>query len=241
MASAGGSATGETGAGFELAAAHSESIPLDNFTGASKPDDSQVFDHHEFHLNDSGARSKSDQFNWRNFDHDSNNSTGVSNTNSSSNGMPTVGDQTNTADHHFVGTYGQNHLSFADDGQGATIVSNAQASPTSQNGPAAGQQASGSTTIVATSPDQTLTGSGSSDTFVFASAPGHATITNFQPANDVIQIDHSIFANVQAVLTAAQDDGHGDVVITANAQNAITLQNMTLAQLQAHQSDFHIV
>jgi serralysin len=56
----------------------------------------------------------------------------------------------------------------------------------------------------------------------------------------VIQINHSVFANVQALLAATQDDGYGNVVITADAHDTITLQNVTMAQLQAHQSDFHI-
>ena len=43
-------------------------------------------------------------------------------------------------------------------------------------------------TTTATAPNQTLTGAGSNDNFVFAVAPGNATITNFQPVNDVIQI-----------------------------------------------------
>jgi serralysin len=69
---------------------------------------------------------------------------------------------------------------------------------------------------------------------------GHATITNFQPLSDVIQVDHTLFANVQALLNAAHDDGHGDVIITADAQDSLTLQRVTVAQLQAHQGGFHI-
>jgi hypothetical protein len=98
------------------------------------------------------------------------------------------------------------------------------------------------TTIQAASANQTLTGTGSNDTFVINSgAIGHDTITNFQPTSDVIQIDHSVFANIQALLAATQDDGHGNVVITADAQDSITLQHVALAQLQTHQSDFHII
>jgi hypothetical protein len=98
------------------------------------------------------------------------------------------------------------------------------------------------TTVQAASATQTLTGTGSNDTFVFNSgAIGHDTITNFQPTSDVIQIDHSVFANVQALLAATQDDGHGNVVITADAHDSITLQHVALAQLQTHQSDFHII
>jgi Ca2+-binding RTX toxin-like protein len=104
----------------------------------------------------------------------------------------------------------------------------------------AGAAPASTATIVASSTSQTLTGAGSDDTFVFNAAMGHATITNFQPASDVIEINHALFASVQALLAAAQNDNHGDVVITADAQDTITLQHVTLAQLQAHQSGFHI-
>jgi hypothetical protein len=50
-----------------------------------------------------------------------------------------------------------------------------------------------------------------------------------------------VFANVQALLAATQDDGHGNVVVTADAHDSITLQHVTVAQLQAHHSDFHII
>jgi len=97
------------------------------------------------------------------------------------------------------------------------------------------------TTVTATSTDQTLTGMGSNDTFVFGPGFGHDTITNFEPTTDVIEIDHSVFANVQALLAAMQDDGHGNVIINADMHDSITLQHVTVAQLQAHQYDFHII
>ena len=99
----------------------------------------------------------------------------------------------------------------------------------------------GDTLIGGGQANQTLTGNGNNDTFVFAPGFGHDTITNFQPATDVLQIDHSVFANVQAILAATQDDGHGNAVITADLHDSITLQHVSLAQLQAHQSDFHII
>jgi hypothetical protein len=94
-------------------------------------------------------------------------------------------------------------------------------------------------TTAATSHNQTLTVTGSNDTFVFTPVLGNDTITKLQPTSDAIQIDHSVIANVQAVLPTAQDDGHGNVVITADTHDSITLQNITLTQLQTHQSDFH--
>ena len=150
-------------------------------------------------------------------------------------------------------------LSF--DGSGGTLITDlptggstqiAAAPATTDNGAASQGENSvvtpvatspNGTTVAATSANQSLTGNGNNDTFVFAPGFGHDTITNFQPTTDVLQIDHSVFANVQALLAATQDDGHGNVVvITADAHDLpITLQHVTVAQLQAHQSDFHII
>jgi hypothetical protein len=77
------------------------------------------------------------------------------------------------------------------------------------------------------------------DTFVFAANFGHETITNFHPDTDVIEIDHAVFANFQALLAATHDDGNGNAVITADPNDTITVKNVTVAQLVQHQGDFH--
>jgi VCBS repeat-containing protein len=79
------------------------------------------------------------------------------------------------------------------------------------------------------------------DNFVFAPNFGQATITNFAPASDTIQIDHTMFANVNALLAATHDDTHGNAVITDAQHDTITIKNVTTAQLLAHQADFHFV
>jgi hypothetical protein len=77
-----------------------------------------------------------------------------------------------------------------------------------------------------------------SDTFVFAANFGHETIENFHPDADVIAIDHTVFADFQAVLAAAHDE-QGNAVITANSHDSITIKNVTVTQLAQHQGDFH--
>jgi hypothetical protein len=77
------------------------------------------------------------------------------------------------------------------------------------------------------------------DTFVFAPNFGNTTVTNFNPDMDVIEIDHTIFADFQALLAAAHDDSHGNAVITADPTDTITLKDVTVAQLIQHQGDFH--
>jgi hypothetical protein len=95
----------------------------------------------------------------------------------------------------------------------------------------------GATTQTAVAP--AAIGPNGSDTFVFAANFGHETIANFHPDTDVIEIDHAVFADFQALLAATHDDGHGNAVIAANPTDNITIKNVTVAQLVQHQSDFH--
>jgi hypothetical protein len=75
---------------------------------------------------------------------------------------------------------------------------------------------------------------------VFRPNFGTNTITDFNIINDVLQFDRSIFSSIGDLLNhttntsigAVISDGHGDTV---------TLSGVTLAQLQAHQSEFHLV
>jgi hypothetical protein len=52
-------------------------------------------------------------------------------------------------------------------------------------------------------------------------------------------IDHAIFSSLDS-LFAATHDLHGSAVITDAGHDTITLENVTTAQLLAHQSDFHL-
>ena len=94
-------------------------------------------------------------------------------------------------------------------------------------------------TIVASMPNQSLTGLAASDTFVFNFAGvGKATVTDFHPEADVLQFKGSIFANVQDILNATHDDGHGNAVIAIDSHDTVTLNGVHRAQL--HAGDFHI-
>ena len=97
-----------------------------------------------------------------------------------------------------------------------------------------------SRTIVATAPNQTLTGVAASDTFVFNFAGvGHATVADFHPDLDTLQFKSPIFANALAAFNATHDDGHGNSVIAIHGQDTITLSGVLKAQL--HAADFHVV
>jgi serralysin len=141
-------------------------------------------------------------------------------------------DVTDTTNILFIGNYSQNSFKFPDDGDGGSIVyvqtgSSQLASPGSNASP----------TPVAASIGSTA----GQSTFIFAPNFGQATPANFVPATNTIQIDKTLFANINALLAATHDDSHGNAVITDSAHDTITIQNVTTAQLQARQSDFLFV
>jgi Ca2+-binding RTX toxin-like protein len=88
--------------------------------------------------------------------------------------------------------------------------------------------------------DDTLIGGKGSDTFEFSFGFGHDVIKDFKAGAgtpDVILIDDSIFADFAAVFAASAQVG-GDVVITKDASNAITLENVLKTNLNADDFSF---
>ena len=84
----------------------------------------------------------------------------------------------------------------------------------------------------------TLTGGNSTDRFMFAPNFGNETINNFNTTHDVIDLPASMVEN----FTALQADMHAsgaNTVITLDAQDAITITNMTIAHLTAN--NFHFL
>ena len=79
------------------------------------------------------------------------------------------------------------------------------------------------------------------DNFVFAPNFGQATISHFTPGTDTLQFDHAMFASLGALVAASHDDSHGNTVITDASHDTITIENVTTAQLLAHQGVFHLV
>jgi hypothetical protein len=122
----------------------------------------------------------------------------------------------------------------ADTGLASTVATNTQ--PATTESATSGTQAGATTQTASAAPAATGV---NGDTFVFAANFGHETISNFHPETDVIEIDHTVFADFQALLAAAHDDGNGNAVIAANPNETITVKNVTVAQLVQHQSDFH--
>ena len=71
------------------------------------------------------------------------------------------------------------------------------------------------------------------DNFVFAPGIGADTVTNFNPQQDTIELDH--FAKVQTVQelqALVTTDAHGDAVINLGHNDSVTLSGVTDTQLQ---------
>jgi fibronectin-binding autotransporter adhesin len=86
----------------------------------------------------------------------------------------------------------------------------------------------------------TIFGKGGQDNFAFSKDFGSATIADFDVNKDTIDIDHTLFSNVAALLQSAHSANSGhDTIITDLAHDQITLSGVTVAELQAH--NFHLV
>ncbi len=88
----------------------------------------------------------------------------------------------------------------------------------------------------------TVFGAGGQDTFVFKPNFGNPTIADFNVNNDTIDISHTLFNSVASILASAHSANSGhDTVITDSHHDTITLLGVTVAQLQQHSTDFHLV
>ena len=61
--------------------------------------------------------------------------------------------------------------------------------------------------------------------------------TDHETEDDILKFPQSTFADFTSVMAAASQAG-SDVVITADAQNSVTLNNVTLGQLDVHDFEF---
>jgi len=81
-----------------------------------------------------------------------------------------------------------------------------------------------------------LKGGGGNDTFVFLPNFGKDVVTDFQNTNgqqDVLQFDHTLFADFSAVQSHMTQQGTS-VVITYDDHNTVEIQNTTVAHLGIH-------
>jgi len=167
-------------------------------------------------------------------------------------GILTVSDGTDTAQIRMIGNFTLASFHAASDGSGGTLItdppptspptSNSSANValneniTSHGFPATDPPQS--TQTIATSSPTGITGGSGADTFIFPPHFGENTITNFDVQNNTIELPHSEFASVAAVLADIHRVG-ANVEIAPDPHDVITLNNVTAAQL--HASNFHLV
>jgi hypothetical protein len=91
----------------------------------------------------------------------------------------------------------------------------------------------------------TMTGGASSDTFVFRSFSPQTqhtdVVADFNVSQDFLNFSHDTFATISDLLAAAHTDTNNpaNTVIAVDQHNSVALNNITVAQLDQHQS--HII
>ena len=81
--------------------------------------------------------------------------------------------------------------------------------------------------------DDRLTGGTGNDLFLFRPDEGSDTITDFGNGNDRLEFGGGLFANLEAVRTAATQTDDGNLEITLSETETLTLEGVTLAALTA--------
>ena len=221
-------ASGETIA-LASAGISAENVAFQNSTGNLTLDNPSNFNGVISGFAGNGAQAGSDQIDLKGINY---NASSFSQSYNSTTDTLSLSDGTNSTVLHFTGTYQAADFGFQSDGSGGTIVYD----PPGSSAPAPSM-------IVASVPNQTLTGNAASDNFVFNFANvGQATVTDFHPATDVLQFNSQLFANIQAALNATHDDGHGNTVVALDASaTTITLSGVVKAA-QLHASEgFHFI
>jgi hypothetical protein len=87
-----------------------------------------------------------------------------------------------------------------------------------------------------------MTGGAGQDTFVFQPGFGKDVVTDFTTTgatHDIVDLEHTGITSFQQLLNHnIAQNGH-NVVITIDAADSLTLQNVKLSDLKAHPEDFH--
>ena len=81
--------------------------------------------------------------------------------------------------------------------------------------------------------DDTLIGGNGNDLFRFGPFDGSDTITDFGTGDDRLQFEFGLFADLEAVRTAATQTDDGNLEITLSETETLTLEGVTLAALTA--------
>jgi hypothetical protein len=85
------------------------------------------------------------------------------------------------------------------------------------------------------SPSSPSVSIGSNDTFVFHPGEGAQTVSNFNPQNETIELDH--FANIesmQELAAAITPDAHGNAVLELGHGDSVAIPDVSATFLQQH-------
>jgi|WetSurMetagenome_2_1015567.scaffolds.fasta_scaffold16415_4 hypothetical protein len=112
------------------------------------------------------------------------------------------------------------------------------APPTATQTQKSGAVSAGSMVFNTSSAAQTINLASPNETVHVNPGFGKEVISGYLPGQDTLEISKKVFPNAQNLLNHAVDDGHGDVVISYNSNETLTLLGVTHAQLAAHTGDF---
>lgn len=155
-----------------------------------------------------------------------------------------LGDGTHAFALTLTGLYAADGLPHAgivvgSDGKGGTILEYAGTQSVTLDGSAGNRvmlaNAAGDTLIGGAG--DTLVGNSGADTFVFHAGFGRETVNNFDTTADVLQFDSGVFADWAHLLGATTQQG-SDLLITLDANDVLTLKNVTLANFTSQDAKF---
>lgn len=98
---------------------------------------------------------------------------------------------------------------------------------------------SGKDKIIGGKGNDTLTGGSGPDKFIFKAGHGHDIVTDYDADSDYLILKGGVFGSTQEVLDAMSQDG-ADVVLQINGKTSVTLEDVTLSELEANSDHFLI-
>jgi hypothetical protein len=81
----------------------------------------------------------------------------------------------------------------------------------------------------------------SADTFNINGAFGEVVVYGYLPGSETMNFDHNDFANIAAVEAHTSAYGANGTIIKLDANDYVILQGVTVAQFEAHTSDWHFI
>jgi hypothetical protein len=231
----------QSGTTLELVGPASGAVTFISPTGTLKLDAPSTFTGQIAGFAGDGTLAGSDQIDLLNMSYTS--SIQSLSTYSTSNGVLSVNNGSTVDLLHFTGNYVLANFKFASDGHGGTTVYDP---PATNQQPYATDHFNFSNTIAVNLKDNVAdhstvsvaAGTGS-DSFVFKSNLGQPEIS--QVFKDVDLINNPVLSKAEVMSRTTSDDPFGKAVNTDGANHAYVDHHVSVAQLVAHQSDFHFV